>query len=74
VAIEKVLEKPVLEDGGLKPQPHLRTLATEALRAIDPASAPKRGPFGGLDGKPSEAEIQRIMEQMTKDAHDHGEE
>jgi hypothetical protein len=73
VAIEKVLEKPSLEDGGQKPQPHLRTLATEALRAIDPSAAPKRSPFGGFDGKPSEAEIQRIMEQMTKDPHgDHG--
>ena len=71
VALEKKLQVPTLD--GLQQQ-HLRTLVNEALRAIDPSAAPKKSPFGGLDGRISPEEIERIMkQQLPGGGHDdHG--
>ena len=71
VALEKKLQIPTKE--GLKQQ-HLRTIANEALRAIDPQSAQKKSPFGGIDGRPSDEEIRKILEQQMKAQDEHGEE
>ncbi len=71
VALEKKLQIPTKD--GLKQQ-HLRTIANEALRAIDPSSAQKKSPFGGIDGRPSDEEIRKILEQQMKQPDEHGDE